>query len=335
MVLVKCGSCKKNITKKAPGLVCSRCNITVHSDPSCAKLSNKQINTLRNSPSIEWSCEECMKNVSRRSSFFTPDEEADDDDSVAGSPLNTQQIDTQKLIKDISRELKKTFREEIGNLETSIDFMSEQLSTIDQTLKKHDNKIKELENKNQNLQNINKNLELRVSILEQEVKSFQQKSLSNMVEIAGLPEPSLKDVEKVLETLASELNTNVSDIQSSKCLPSSKDRSGPILVEMKTKAAQKQWIEAGKEKCLSVGTILPDSPKEVAEQRVYIREALTKHLKTLLYNTKAKLNKIVQYIWCRDGKVLVRKGPNTKIYYVRSDNDIELLLNQLDSSKTN
>ncbi|CAK1586368.1 unnamed protein product [Parnassius mnemosyne] len=273
------------------------------------------------------------KNVSRTSSFFTPHEEADDDDSVVVNSLNTQ-IDTQKLIRDLSQELKKTFREEIVNLETSIDFLGDQLSTIDQTLKKYDNKIKELENKNQDLQNKNKNLELRVSIVEQEIKTYQQKSLSNMVEIAGIPEASLKDVNKVLETLASELNTKVSDIQSSQRLPSSKDRPNPILVEMKTKAAQKQWIKAVKEKCLSVGTILPNSPKEVAEQRVYIREALTKYLKTLLYNTKAKFSKIVQYIWCKDGKVLVRKGPNTKIYYICTGNDIELLLKQLDSSKT-
>lgn len=274
-----------------------------------------------------------MKTVSRRSSFFTPDDEADDDDSVVGRSLNAQ-IDTQKLIKDISRELKKTFREELGNLETSIDFLSEQLSTMDQILKKQDNKIKDLENKNQDLQNKNKNFELRVNILEQEVKSFQQKSLSNKVEIAGLPEASLKDVGKVLKMLATELNTDVSDIQSSHRLPSAKDRPSPILVEMKTLAAKKLWIEAGKEKCLSVGTILPESPKEVAEQRVYIREALTKHLKTLLFNTKSKLNKIAQYIWCKDGKVLVRKGPNTKIYYVRSNNDIELIQKQLDSPKT-
>ncbi|XP_050667737.1 uncharacterized protein LOC126967318 [Leptidea sinapis] len=328
MVLTKCDKCKRNITKKVPGLVCSRCNVTVHADPACAKLSNKQLSTLRNSTSIEWSCDDCMKNVARRSSFITPEDDCEETESVTDHVINTQ-LDTQKLIQDISRELKKTFREEFGSLETSIEFLSDQLCTIEQSLKKQDVKIKELENKNLDLQNRNKNLELRVTVLEQETKSFHQKSLTSTLEIAGLPQTSVKDIGKVIETLATKLNTNVNDIMSSQRLPGPKDRPCTFLVEMKSKAAQRQWIDAGKEKRLTVGGLLPESPKEAAENRVFIREALTKYLKTLLYNTKTQLSKIAQFIWCKEGKICVRKGPNSKIYYVRTEKDIDHIQKQL------
>ncbi|XP_072948711.1 uncharacterized protein [Epargyreus clarus] len=146
------------------------------------------------------------------------------------------------------------------------------------------------------------------------------------LEIAGLPEIPPKDVDKMVKTIATELNMDEEQLQSSQLLPGSKDKPGPILVNMKTKLARKQWIDAAKEKCLTVGVLLPNVPKEKADNRVYIREALTKYVKTLLYNTKRQLRSSFQFIWCKDGKVCVRKNINSKIHYIRSELDIERLL---------
>ncbi|CAB3228778.1 unnamed protein product [Arctia plantaginis] len=73
MELKKCSKCKKNITKKSAELECSRCEKVVHAESACVKLSTKQLNTLRNSPGIEWSCEDCLKNLPHRSSFMIPE----------------------------------------------------------------------------------------------------------------------------------------------------------------------------------------------------------------------------------------------------------------------
>lgn len=324
MVIKKCHKCKKNITKKAPGIECSRCEVIVHADPSCAKLSNKQLNTLRNSSSIEWSCEDCQKNVSRRSSIITPDEDEDEDDSESVEQA-VRSISVKKLVADISREVKKTFKEEISHLESSLDFVTEQLTNMEQSIKKQNELITNLEHKNQDLQNRNKNLELRVSVMEQEIQTFEQKSLCSSLEVAGLPEIAIKDVSKILETLANKLELNNSEIQYTQRLPGSKDKPGPLLIELKSKSAKKQWIDASKEKCLTVGQIIPDVSKEIANHRVYIREALTKYMKTLLYNTKAQLSKSFQFIWCKDGKVFVRKNNNSKIHYIKSQEDITKL----------
>lgn len=325
MVLKKCVKCNKNITKTKPGLTCSRCNKIVHSDTNCVKLSNKQLNTLRNSPGIEWSCEDCQKNISRRSSFIIPDDDDVDNDSDDGSVNTVQALDTKKLVKEISRELKKTFREEIANLESSLEFLSDQITTMEQSLRNQENTIKKLENRNEDLVNKNKNLELRVTVLEQGLRISEQKSLSRSVEIAGMPDIITKDVPQVIQKVASKLELNEHDIQTSQKMSGSKEKPGPILIELKTALIRKQWVDAGKEKCLTVGDVLPNAPKEKAEHRIFIREALTKHVKTLLYNAKMQLNKSYKYIWCRDGKVLVRKDDNGKIIYIRSQQDIDLL----------
>lgn len=328
MVLKKCDKCKKNITKKVPGLECSRCNKVVHADSACSKLSNKQLNTIRNSSGIEWSCEECLKNVSRRSSFMIPDGDDDDEESDSGITGNPQTIDTKKLVQDISRELKKTFREELGNLETSLEYLSDQITAMEQSIKKQDSIIKTLENKNQDLQNKNKNLELRMNVLEQGMNNFEQKTLSTSLEVAGLPFVPPSDIGKMLGTVASKLNMNGDDILCSQNLPGSKEKPGAILVEMKTLVARRLWIDAGKEKCLTLGHLLPDVPKEKADSRVFIREALTKNMKTLLYTTKTRLRESFQFIWCKHGKVCVRKNSNSKIHYINSLQDISKIEKQ-------
>lgn len=324
MASKKCVKCNKNITKTKPGLVCSRCDKSIHADPACVKLSNKQINTLKNSPGIEWSCENCLQNLSRRSSFLIPDDS--DDEFETGRDI--QPVDTRKLVQEISRELKKTFREEIKSLEASMEFVTDQLSTMEQSILKQNAIIKDLENKNQDLINKSKNLELRVSVLEQGMNAFEQKNLFTCLEIAGLPNIHSNEMPKMLENIASKLDVDTNDVRSSSRLPGSKDKPGPILVEMKTPSARSQWIAASKEKCLTVGALMQNVSQEKAEDRVYLREALTKYVKTLLYTAKAQLGKSFKFVWCRDGKVCARKTETSKIFYIRSVQDLNRIQTQ-------
>nr|XP_034838835.1 uncharacterized protein LOC117994968 [Maniola hyperantus] len=83
---------------------------------------------------------------------------------------------------------------------------------------------------------------------------------------------------------------------------SGKDKPCTILLELKTKNVRNEWITASKEKSISVAQVLPNVVKEKADDRVFVREALTKHVKTLLFNAKLKLRNSFQFVWCKDGK---------------------------------
>lgn len=328
MPLKKCSTCKKNITKKAPGLECSRCNRTVHAEPTCSKLTNKQLNTLRNATSIEWSCEECTQNISRRSSFIIPEEDADDE-SDSGHIIGSQPtLDTRKLVQDLNREFKKTLREEIRNLETSLEFLSDQINTMENTLKNQDNRIKSLENKNQELSNKNKNLELKLAVLEQGMQKFEQKTLSTSLEIAGLPDVPTQELNKVITTIATKLDVEESDVQTTRRIMANRDKPGLLLMEMKSHSARNKWIAASKEKRITAGAVLPGISKDKADSRIFIREALTKPMKTLLYITKQELRDKFQFVWFKDGNVCARKTNDSKIYYIRSPADIKLIKEQ-------
>ncbi|CAB3254415.1 unnamed protein product [Arctia plantaginis] len=70
------------------------------------------------------------------------EEDCEDDDSEASVRGDHPTTDTRKLVQDISREVKKAFKEELGSLETALEFMSDQLNTMEQSIKNQDIKIK-------------------------------------------------------------------------------------------------------------------------------------------------------------------------------------------------
>ncbi|KAH9639480.1 hypothetical protein HF086_003613 [Spodoptera exigua] len=98
MVLKKYVNCNRNITKKNPGLECSRCEKTVHATNTCAKLSVKQLAALQASDGLEWCCNDCFKNISRRSSFFRPDDTEEPSETV---PFDVQRFHL--MLKKLSR----------------------------------------------------------------------------------------------------------------------------------------------------------------------------------------------------------------------------------------
>lgn len=319
----KCACCNKNITQKSPGLECSRCNKSVHASTSCAKLTSKQLAALRNSEGLEWSCEECLNNVSRRSSFFVPqDDSSDDEDRPSG-------FNQKKLISSITREMQKIIKSEIGDLTAAMEHISGQVADLEDIVKKQEFTIKSLVNKNTELSNKNKNLELRMSATEQQLNELEQKMLSGTMEVAGIPETPNQDIEQVMLKIAENLGVDVNDIATVRRMPKPKDRPQPglIVVDVKSNAVRNKWLFAAKKKEIIARNILPQLPTEQSTRRVYIREALTHRTKTLLYNAQQKLKDSYKYVWCKSGVIYVKKTEDqSRPHIVRSMLDIEALV---------
>lgn len=64
-----------------------------------------------------------------------PEDDGEENDSELEDTV-VHSFSTKQLVQDISREIKKTFREEISQLEASLGFVSDQLSAIEETVRK-------------------------------------------------------------------------------------------------------------------------------------------------------------------------------------------------------
>ncbi|CAB3253844.1 unnamed protein product [Arctia plantaginis] len=326
MVLKKCANCNKNITQKSPGLECSRCNKCVHATATCAKLSNKQLAALRNSDGLEWSCEECLRNMTKRSSFFLPDDSENEEERESEKSAT---FDSQKLLRDISREIRKVVKDELEELTTAINFMNSQISDLEDTVKEQGSTIKVLVNKNSELINKNKNLELRISAMEQRIQEVDQKLLASTLEIAGIPVTPNQNTLDVVKEVAAKLKVNPQQLVNVRRVPRRRKEQpdGPIIVELQSKGDRDQWLSSAKKNEILTGNILSDLPTEKATRRVYVRAALTHYSKTLLYNAKQRLNGTFKYIWCKEGKIYAKKGEESeRVFIIRAESDIDSLL---------
>lgn len=323
MVLKKCSNCNKNITQKLPGLECSRCNKIVHATTICANLTNKQIASLRNAEGLEWSCEECLRNVSRRSSYFLPDD-SDVEDEIKDTG-RARSYD--KLVSQISCETRKIVKSELQGLTTAVEYLNSQVADLEGIVKQQESTIKMLVNKNADLLKKNQNLELRVSAMEQRVLEVDQKLLCTNVEISGVPELPNMDAVSAVREVAEKLNMSSQQIVSARRTTSRrKEQPGHIVVELQSKVTCEQWISAARKQEILAGNIWTDLPVERAASRVYVRAALTPHTKALLYKARNSLSGSFKYIWCKDGRIYAKKDDTSnKVTIIRCISDIESL----------
>ncbi|CAH2234446.1 jg6123 [Pararge aegeria aegeria] len=248
----KCDICKKSITKSLPGVECSKCEKIVHLNTKCSGLTNKQIVALKAASSLEWTCLDCQRDSPRRnSSIVIPEEDDDGDDTPV-------QINAKKLLNKITTEVEKAIKNEMRELNESLQFHSAKLEEVVECIDAFKQSIKVLERKNVELMNRNINLETRVGALEQRLHEIEQEKLINCVEIANVSYPSTEDLSKIVESVAIKLKQPLESVKNSQRLPGKKDQPMNIKVELKDESDQEKWILAAKSSKIIVADICPN-----------------------------------------------------------------------------
>ncbi|CAH2071257.1 unnamed protein product, partial [Iphiclides podalirius] len=315
----KCDNCKKSITKSSLGLECSKCERIVHLNTKCTGLSNKQIAALKAAPSLEWTCLDCQQeNPRRNSSIITPDDDDEEEDTSV-------QINAKKLLSNITKEVEKAIKSEMTQLSDSLQFHSAKLDEAVECIEAFKKTIKALERKNTELTYKNNNLETRIGALEQRLHEIEQDKLAKFVEIAYVPTLKNEDVKSVVETIALKINQPKENIKSARRLQGKKDQTASILVELIDENIQENWITLAKSIKPTIGDIIPTEKNN--KSIVYVREAMTKLNKQLLWNAKRelKVGQNYKYVWFKKGLVKARKNDGEKIHTLRSINDIYAL----------
>ncbi|KAL4705103.1 hypothetical protein ACJJTC_006426 [Scirpophaga incertulas] len=283
-----CENCTKTITKSIPGVECAKCEQIVHLNTKCTGLTGKQIAALKASPSLEWTCLQCQCDTTKRSSIIIPEEEEDYEGTIP-------QINTKQLLNNISKEVGKAIKNEMKELNESLQYHSAKLDEVVECIDVLKKTIKTLERKNIELTNKNTNLEIRMGAMEQRMHELEQEKLNNIIEISNLSTISQEEAVKVIENIAIKLNQSKDLIKNLKILQGRNDQPSKLLVELKDNYVQEKWLMAAKKTKITVGDINPIQGKN--KNTVYINEAMTKLNKQILWNAKQELKMKQNYIY--------------------------------------
>ncbi|CAK1577850.1 unnamed protein product [Parnassius mnemosyne] len=155
---------------------------------------------------------------------------------------------------------------------------------------------------------------------------MEQRTLSCSLEISGITSNVKANEVTITQEIAKKLDLDTGSIVCARRLPTRRENPGNIIVELRSKDARDQWIEAGKKAQLTLSVFGKNVPSEQAGIRIFIREALSPYMKTLYYNARNSLKTSHKYVWCKNGLIYCRKTDDSKVLIIRSNQDISKLL---------
>lgn len=322
--MVKCVKCTKLVSKKNPGIQCSKCSKWSHA--ACVSLSAERLNIYA-AEEVEWKCHTCVAGTkNKRVSVILPEaeEENNTDNEQGQTPMDSN--DRQLFLKEIRREIREFMQEE---LKRTLQFYSDKIDDYEETVEVFKEKVKLIENQNKDLNNKYSNMKLKCDLMEQKINTMEQSQLENLLEINGI-ETNEENLEKIVQKVSEKLEQNAKDIikvyKKVNKAPSAKKRNESTLVVTLRDGCRDQWLQSSKSK-----TLTPQDIGLGGERKIYMREALTPATAFLLWKTKTELKgeDRFKFVWCKRGTVLIRKSENEKTYVIRSVNDIEKWLAQL------
>lgn len=324
--MVKCAKCGKMVTKKNPGIQCSKCSKWFHA--SCASITADQLNVLYSTDAVDWKCRPCMGNGKpKRLSCILPD--VDDEDITDTENLMDNNI-TQRILSDIRREVRDIIKEE---LQSTLQFYSDKIDEYELKINGFENKIKLFDNQNMELKHKYKNLELKYEVVEQKLNAFEQSQLANNIDICGVEET--EDVDGMVKNLCIKLNLKAEDVVCTYRKKSNRPEAKqgklppPIVVTLK-EGRRDSWLQVAKTHTIS-GKDLGSGE----DTKIYLRESLSPTTAYLLWATKnaLKTTNICKFVWCKNGQILVKRHEKGKTYNIRSEKDIHKLVSDFKNNQ--
>lgn len=260
----------------------------------------------------DWKCKNCRTSININSSS-TP--EATNDLLKALADFKAQIMHEFKSAKD-----------EINTLAQAVQYASDKMDESMTLMKEIKSDLAAVKKENENLRSMNTTLSNEVNILKDKVRSLEQYSRKNNVEINGIPETPRENVFNLVKDVGTALGLDIqdSDISTAHRVPSfKKDRPPPLIVQFSRRITRDTLLSKFRDKkSMTAQEINP----ALTFQRVYINEHLTPENKLFLKTLKEKCKEAsYDYAWCRDGKFFVRKCQGERVHRVTSCEDLNKL----------
>lgn len=315
----KCDKCKKLVSKKSPGIQCSKCSRWLHA--TCADITYDQLATFA-TEAVDWKCKSCIVPAKhKRVSVILPDVEDNDNTDTEPVLQSPPSNCSEKILQDIRRQIRVIVEEE---LKRSLQFFSDKIDDYQEKIDKFEEKTKTMEGQNKDLSNRCTHLKLKCELLEQKINDMEQVNMENKLEICGLQRAENENVQDLTRRLCEAIQQNPKDIikvyrKESKA-PSTHKRNASTLVVTLRDGCRDNWLEKSRSTKITGRNIGRED-----DAKVFMREALTPATAFLLWKAKSELKEknIFKYVWCKRGTILIRRADEEKIHVIRSVSDIE------------
>lgn len=302
----KCKLCAKNITTKQQKIECRECKFWFHGN--CVNLSADDISFLVGQNEV-WRCDTCS--VERRKSMRAESELSKSDPKIT---------DVIELLQEMRVENKEQIKRLEADIGKSVETCHEKIDELTNTIQKHNETLKAFEDKfNEALQE-NSNLKIKVNDLEMRLDDMEQYSRSNTLEINGIVETENENVIDVVIAVGNGLGYPITNDMIDACHrvgqrePEGRKRKNPrgIIVKFTRRSVKEDLLKQRRVKrnfnTKDIG--ISDRPAEV----IYMNDSLTQRRRKILNEAKIlKKEKGFQFLWVRNGKILLRTEEGAKV----------------------
>ncbi|XP_046688024.1 uncharacterized protein LOC124373690 [Homalodisca vitripennis] len=187
-----------------------------------------------------------------------------------------------------------------------------------------------IQDENSKLKKGNAELRSAVSNLEVRVRSIEQYSRKQNIEIDGISETQREDIYAVLNDVGKAIGVELKKekVVAAHRVPTFNKKSMPprflLVVRFTSYDEKDEWINGFKR----VRPLMADkiNPNFNSSTRVFVNEHVSPENKQLLSKTKeAAREKNYKYVWSRDGRIFVRRSEGEKCKRIDLSSDLEKL----------
>lgn len=209
--------------------------------------------------------------------------------------------------------------ETLANLATSVEFMSSKFDDFGKQLGEMLKTIKELKDENKMLKESNHKLKSDVNTLALRVNLFEQKLITNHIEIVGVPDNKNENCVKIVEDIASKLGKQVSVVKAYRIRSRIPDKPMKIVAELMSTDQKTDLMELSKKKKIRSNNI----NENWGSAGIFINNYLTKYNSNLFYKARnfAK-EKHFKYVWFKDCKIFIKKNETSQSLIINEEADL-------------
>ncbi|KAK4882188.1 hypothetical protein RN001_005507 [Aquatica leii] len=308
MPQLNCKLCSVKCGRYDDFLECRKCSYCYHT--KCINMGATEFENIKKQPDMSWSCVNCIE-----------------DSLLSGNKTSSNTSTISPTLFDVMLQLQKILEVQ-NDLIVSVNSCHEQINECNNFLKCQEQRINECLIKIQDLETKNATLEKENIQLKQTLNDTEQYTRRNSLEIVGVPETRNENIISVVQAVGVALGFNLQRNMIDAChrvgVLSSLYNSRPIILKFVSRLDKEDFLNKRKiKRNLKVRDLNEDIAKlsKNPDNGIYINKLLTQHNCILFAKAKDyKKQHNIKYLWCKNGKIFMRKEDASKVYEIKTVN---------------